>query len=297
METIRYATLALAREEVGAGPADDSGDAHLLEALRWVSGRIDRRFGFSFAPAYATRHYDAQGDSIDEFENTLDLDAPLLEVASVTDNGGATWTLDTHFRAAPHGQWHTWALRALPGSGLAWEAAWADDWREAIAVAGVWGYRRGYPEASWVDSRDTLAGGGAVGSTTLTLAGGPAGADAHGRAPRFSPGQLLRLGDEFCAVLATDAEEQTLSVRRAAQGSTAADHPDGTALAVWYPEPDIERAVARWAAYLYKRRGMFEQTQFDGVAAVQFPPDAPQEIERALAAFASEARALSLRAV
>ncbi len=296
METIRYATLALARAEINVpDEADTSGDAYLLEALRWIAERIDQRLGFSFAPWIETRYFNARGDQIDD--DVLYLDAPLLAAASVTDNAGATWTKDTHWREHPRGRLSTWALRAILGSGLAWEDAWSGDWREAIAVAGTWGYRAGYPTEGWIGSADTLASGGGLGSTTFTLTGGPAGADTRGRAPRFSAGQLVKLDDEFCEILATDDTAKTLTVRRAARGSTEGSHANGTAIAVWRPEPDIERATLRWASYLYKRRGMFEQTQYDGVATVQFPTDATDEVEGILAAYTDEVWAASMRAV
>lgn len=289
-ETVRYATLAGARAEIKAGDDDTSGDAYLLEALRFASARITRHAGYTFAPYRGARYFGA-GD-VDDYEGLLLLGEPLLAAETVTV-GGVAWTYGTDYLEYPRGAWHTLQLRALTRP---WTSALDSGAHDPIAVTGLWGYHSAYTAAGWVPSGDALLEG--VGTDTVTLAVSDiAGADAWGRAPRFSPGALLRLGDELVEALAADAGTNTLTVRRACRGTLAAAHDAGTPPLLWAPELDITRAALRWADYLYQRRGAFTRVEFDGVATVQFPDDLPGEVAGILAPYAAAAAAALMMAV
>src|SRR5690606_5547503 len=115
--------------------------------------------------------------------------------------------------------------------------------------------------------------------------------DPLGRAPRFSTGNLLRLTtggvSEYMAVVAADSETGVVTVRRGELGTAAIAHAAGTLVDVWNMHEVIRHAAARWAAYVYKRRGLFADSAFDtttGVAS-RFPKDIPPEVEGDLAKF------------
>lgn len=278
-ETISYAPLDWARSEVKQASGEDVGgenDRVLLRALRHVSARIDEIKGVSYAPHIQTRYFDASGDHIDPFTNALELDAPLLEVTSLTVGGNA-WAADVDFVTTPKGETPIRKLRAI--SSKAWGTHSGDPF-DSIAVTGVWGFRRGYTQA-WAASLDSVQDAPlSSGATSITVSDAD-GTDAYGSIPRFSPGQMLRLEAEFVEVLAVNTQTNVLTVRRGARGSTAASHTQGTAISVWMPESTVTRAALRWAGLLYKRRGEFTTREIDpvgGVTVITLPQDAPTEV-------------------
>ncbi len=285
---IRYATLRDLRAELEiAAGAVTVDDPYLLGALRFASARIEAIAEQPFAPLVQTRYYDAAvGDHVDDGAGVLYLDYPLLEVTEVLDGEGNALVEGTDFRLYPRGETPHSGLLLLAGGSLSrWTAA-GQDWQEAISVTGVWGYRRDYG-AAWVDSLDTVQDNPLDDSATSITVSDADGADAWARAPRFSPGQLIRIESEYCEVEAVDTAANTLTVARAARGSAAAQHAQGAPIALFEPEPVIARAALRWAAYLYRRRGQFQRVQFDGVATTEFPSDVPAEVANILAAIPS----------
>ncbi len=103
-----------------------------------------------------------------------------------------------------------------------------------------------------------------------------AGPDALGLAPRFSAGQLLRLGEEFVHVTGVDATANTLSVIRGVRGTAAASHPAGTPLAIYAPPLDVQALCLRWAAWLYQQ----VDASIGAGADWLYPPDLPDDLYR-----------------
>lgn len=275
-----YSCLRDARASVNVGSASNtSEDAYLLDALRTASARIEALTGIEFTPRIATYYQDALGTHIDTAEDVLYLNAPLLEVTSVTDGAGQALVQGTAFEMYPRNATPAAGLRIIYNSGYYW-TYYTDDWRDAITVTGVWGHRSNYTLA-WIASGDTVLGGGVNASATTITVSDADGVDAYNRT-RFSPGQLLKVGNEYMTLLAVNTGTNTLTVVRGVQGSTATAHETSTAIYVWEPEPVIQRAALMWASYMLSRRGNFEQTQFDGMATVSYPADAPAEVTNIL---------------
>lgn len=280
----RHATLRDLRAEIEVvDQAVTVDDPYLLDALRFVSARIEAIAEQPFAPLVQTRYYDALGDHIDDGAGVLYLDHPLLAVSEVLDGAGNALLEGVDFRLYPRGETPHSGLLLLAGGSLSRWSSYATDWQEAIQVTGVWGYRRAW-DTAWVDSLDTVQDDPLPESATTVQVSDASGADAWARAPRFSPGQLIGLESEYCEVEAVDVVTNRLTVVRGARGSVAAQHAQGTPVMLFEPEPVIVRATLRWAAYLYRRRGQFQRVQFDGVATTEFPPDVPEEVAGILAA-------------
>ncbi len=274
-----YSDLAHLRVEITA--TDTSGDAYVLAALREACARIDELLGLEFAPRLKTRHFDALGYHIDDERRLLQLDEPLLVATEIVTAEGETLTpsayalhpLDERRGPTPYD-----GIR-LVASGSSW-SDYAGDWQDAIAVTGIWGFHRRY-EQSWRSSGDAVVDG--INSSTTQIAVTDAdGPDASAWSPRFSPGQLIQIGSEWLNVEAVDAEENILTVQRGVRGSTAAAHDSGATISLWQPEEPIQRAVNRWVAYVYARRGAFEQATYDGFTTVKFPEDIPAEVQHIL---------------
>jgi hypothetical protein len=281
MQLYTYATLEQAKTEFDA--TNEANDAFTLGVLRQLTARFEAECNQVFAPVIKTRYYDARGDhSIDYGKKRLFLRYPLLEANAVTDGNDTALVADTDYRLYPRDT-VAYALQGLSAYG-GWHQ-YTGDWVEAISVAGIWGYHEDYANA-WVASGDALAANVSdTTGTTLTVADVDAVNPLTGYA-RFSPGMLIRIDDEYMTVLSVDSDANTLTVQRGANGSTAATHDEEAAISVWQAMHQIQRVVARSAAFLVKRRSQFERVQFEtasGVVTQEFPADLEKEWSVAVA--------------
>ena len=275
--TLRDARAQREREE----KTNTEGDAYLLECLRWITSRIDKIKGFEFAPRIALRYFDALGQHIHPLRRLMNLDIPLLEPTTVQNAQGTTLVLGTDYYSEPRNRTPIYGLRLAAGSSNLW-SDYNVEWQDIIEVTGIWGYRSAYDEA-WLSSLDTVQDNPLSDTATTITVDNADGADSLSRIPRFSPGQLLRIGSEFIDVTAVDKTTEKLTVVRGVRGSTKAEHVQSTAIEIWEPEPTVMRACLFWAVKLHAMRGKYEITRFTGTATIQFPPDAPKEVMNALA--------------
>lgn len=290
MDTIRFSTLAQVRAELkeagySAADADATNQAAEDEVLLWqlreIATRLEQNAGYPLAPYRDTTYLDGLGQHIDDLRGELLLPVPFLHIETVTV-GGVTWAAGTDYVTVPQSGTPITALRVLPSSGKSW-GTYTDSWIDSIVIDGVSGYHRDYGFA-WQSSGDTLQS--TINATASALVvGNINGRDSLYRAPRFSAGAMIRIGDEWLDVLHTDISAaeipvHTLTVRRGVRGSTAASHTSGAAIDVFIPDETVSRASERWVSYLYKRRGSFAGTQIDTTTGVinRFPPDVPEEV-------------------
>jgi hypothetical protein len=215
-----------------------------------------------------------------------ELGQALLAAETVTNGAnGVVETADYHL--ASHD-----ALGSTPYDAVCLTAGtWAWDGDAPVTLEGIWGYHPAYG-AAWLPSGDTVKTSLAESASELAV-NDAGGLDAWGETPRFCPGQLLQIGSaesaaEWLEVVTVDLANNTLTVRRGVNGSTAAAHDAGAAIAIWQADEEAVRAVARWTGLLFSRRGAYEKVSFDGVAQVVFPTDLPDEA----AAIASYFRSL-----
>lgn len=289
-----YATLAQAEADLKFDGLTTtalevvSGKAYLIQALEFVSARIDQICGQGFAPFIETRPYDVTQRYIDRWRNQLILDRPLLEAIEVHVAGTLLTQWDGliyadrpnyDYMTYPHGATPATALQGLQNN-LAWIPLLNYGWSisaamSAISVNAIWGFRTRYTEEGWLTSGATVQDNPLSSSaTTITVSS----------AAPFSPGQLLRIGTEYISVSAvtdnTSPTPDTLTVQRGVRGSTAAAHSQNAAIEIFQPEPNIVRATLRWANYLYQRRAVYEAVTINAnnTYASVFPQDAPEEV-------------------
>lgn len=274
-----YATLAQTKQEKIILDTDVSGDVAMAEILAHVTARIDKITLREFGPVKRTRRFDAAGSHISNTYNALNLGKqPILEVQTLSVGGVTLSAYDDdadtgdYFFLNDESPYFSIALSNVS------QARWSDqinnEWRNAIRLTGIWGYRTQYPYEGWQPSAATVDDALNDSATTLTVSS----------VTPFSPGQRLRIGSEFLDVRAVD-EEDGLTVTRAAGRTTAAAHSGGAAIDIWVPELPITRAALRWAAFLYERRGHFSSINFDAVIGqitAKYPPDAPEEVQNIL---------------
>lgn len=279
----RYASLNQANSEIiiesqGDEP-DTSGDDEMLEALRFTSARADEITSRTFAPIDRTRRFHAYGSHIDEAYNALYLGSqPILEIQSLVVGGVELEPYDEeegtgdYFFLEDESPFFNICLSS--NAQARWSNLFNGEWRNSIRVTGTWGYRSHYPMEGWLNS------GATVNENPLTISDAVITVSS---VAAFSPGQMIRIGTEYMEVLAVDG--LTLTVTRGWRGSTAATHAQNAQISIWIPEPPITRAILRWAAFLYRRRGNFQTLSLDtaiGAVVSKYPPDAPEEIQNIL---------------
>lgn len=295
-------TLDKLKTELIASNATTGQNSQLLGYIADVTRRI-KRMTFDFEPSYGTKYITAMPQDVNMGLGLLSLKdiygAQALLLTSSTDvptvtNSGQTLTYGVDVLPVPQGQTPVRSVRLSDVNLALWNNIWyprvppLGQFIDSIVFTGWWGYRTNYGTEGFLDSGDAIQDVGGINASVTTITVSNAnGADYYFQTPRFSPGNLIRIENELCAIWSIDATAKILSVRRGQNGTTAAAHAQNTAISVWYPEDDIVRAATRWAALLYARRGAFEKMTVTGVGVVSYPDDCPGEVYATLQGYNS----------
>lgn len=276
-----YATLAQAKAEQKAQSTAD--DAYMLSLLRSETARFERECGRVFVPVIDTRYFDAIGDHhIYNGKKRLLLRDDLLEATTVTDGSGTVLVSGTDYRLHERGKTPAYALQGL-SSYAGWHQYTSDPY-DAISIVGVWGYHKDYANA-WRDSGQDVTDTISASATSFAVNDADI-VDPYTQVAMFSPGQLLKVEDEYMTLL--DVNTNTLTVQRGVNGSTAVEHTSPNLdVYIWQVMPEVQRVVYRAAAYRYSRRAIYEQAVFDSViqATVSYPKDVEAEWQNAVLRF------------
>ncbi len=234
-----------------------------------VSQAVERFTGRTFMPLVQTRSYDAaDNDQIFELSNVLKLDDALMSLTSVTLGDGRTPTVGTQVVGRPK---HITPIQQLQLIGLSFHwSNYSVDWRQAIEIAAIWGYRSNFSSEGFIDSGDTILNDPSINTTATEITVAAAdGLDALHVAPRFDIGQLIRVTtddtDEYMVVTDVDYTNKKLTVLRGQRGTTAATHLKDTEIYVFQPEPDLVRAVANAVDFEYSNLGKHETVQVSNI--------------------------------
>lgn len=229
MNDTRWLPIARLKRRLGVESVTlTEGDTTRMEsALRAAQAEIESATGRHFVPVYKTVSHWAQ-----PWQTAIPLRDDLFELTTVYDSNGmiylpsaVTWNSGVIALDSPH---------AFAGG--------------EVKVTGLWGYHP-TPEYAFRDSADALVSGIAADATALTVSNA-GGADAFGDTPRFAAGDLLRVENELLRVTAIAGN--TLTVRRAENGTTAAAHAAGKPIGVYIPGFTVETLGLRLASWLYR---------------------------------------------
>lgn len=265
-----YCSLDQAKRELNAQTTVD--DDRLQAQLSATDGRADEKMGYRayFEPFIMEHWLEITPDRVDTRRRLLYLDRPLLSLTSMTICDIAVTDVEAYGARAPYDR-----LR-ITDSCYNWynlTCCDCDDAPPLVAkITGLWGMHRNYAAAWWAADTVQNVGGIAAGDATVTVADAD-GADLEGLTPRFSPGQLLRMGTEYVRVTAVNTLTNVVSINRAENGSTAAAHIQTTPIYIYYADAALRRACARQAAYQLARIGAFTTRRVDGLAEVTYPQD------------------------
>lgn len=280
-----YATLYEIKEELGLvieGNDDSSVDDRLLRRKMVEASRlIDTFTGRRFYPEYATYNFDHPVES----DLPLLLDRDLLSVSSMTtENGSTTITSSNYFLMAGDGHNRTpYNMVALNLANDTW--LYDDTKRQANQIVGIWGYHNDWSNA-WGHVDDVQDNPLSDSDTSLTVANGD-GVDERGIDPRFQIGQLIRFGASSTAEYAwiTDIDDETLTITRGVNGSTAAEQAQNTDIYVYRPQFDISQACMFLAVHLYRRKdsiGSLNDQPVASTSGILLSASIPREIMEVL---------------
>lgn len=238
-----YATLEELRAGMpqSLGKGDTKLDPVLFNLANTVSRWVDNYCKRQFYPYLQTRRFSLAHSS-------TDLRVPdLLSITSVeySDDDGVTYTtLTTSDYIATverdENGLESYTVLVLTVNGT---LAWWPTGQRSVRIVGVWGYAEDR-NTCWLSTGDTVQNNPLASGGTSLQVGNLAGADVYGVAPRFSPGQLLRIESEYLeTTLTRDETANTLTVLRARNGTTAAAHVQTTAIDVWQAPEPVRRAT------------------------------------------------------
>lgn len=158
-------------------------------------------------------------------------------------------------------------------------------WQKANCVVGTWGYHEDWANA-W-DAVDVVGVGGINVSSTSLLVADADGVDLEGNTPRFKIHNLLKVEDEYMYVTARDVATNTLTVRRAMNGTAAAAHLAAAPVSVYRPMDDVAQAAKRLAAWLYAQKDTpyTERIQAAQSGAIILPDAMPLDVRLTIARY------------
>lgn len=234
-----YALVSDVRERyLKAENAPD--DTLILDFIREASKFADAASGRFFYPLIQTRKLDAVADLRDD-GSILALDWDCLSLTTIT-NGDASTISANNYVTEPRNDTPYWAVKLLASSNLAW--TYTSDPENAISIAAIWGYHADYANA-WVDTGATLAA--AISNTT--------GTTFTCTTAKLKSGMLVKIDSEFLYVSSVaPSTNDTITVVRGVNGSTAATHLISAPVSVWTVDPALQGVIWRAAAALYRLR-------------------------------------------
>lgn len=226
-------TLHRARAQLGLSAGEPADDSRLLVCIRAATRAIEREAGRAFLPQIAAR------PALPHAPDAVIVPGDLLALTGLSDAGGAIPLERVVLVPDPP-----------PHSLIALKPGYAfilDPLDRHVTVSGTWGWHDD-PAAMWRPGPLSLTAAVTASASTLTITP-DAGADSAGELPAVSAGSLIRIDAEWLRV--TAGASGSLTVNRAAGGTTASAHSAGAAIEVYQPPADLDHIAAAWAARLY----------------------------------------------
>jgi hypothetical protein len=209
-------------------------DARLLDAIRAATSDLERLTARQFAPHTETRVYRPEKPAVD-----LVIAHDLLEITAISDEIGGIALLGLE-QIIVDGR----IVRVLFKDGRTFAGK--------VTINGVWGYHT-QPPLMWYTSADEVRNTPNLSaSATVITVNDADGADTFGETPRFSAGQLIRVGNEIMQVNAVNTGANTLSVTRGVCGTLATTASTLSAISTFVAPLDVRSAIVRLAGVLLR---------------------------------------------
>jgi hypothetical protein len=275
-----YANLDDIRQYSSLASYNVDDDQKLLGFLKTASRSIDKYTRRHFYPLRDTKKYDYIHSQEIRFKHDL------LELDTLYTNNGAS-TLASGVLLLKTGNDYNFppynkvVIRSDSGSTLNYTGT---D-QQSQHVVGFWGYHEDYSNA-WVDTGTSLGASYVSGASQITVLGGSTGfSDINWESPRFSIGDTLKIGDEMFYV--AGGVSNVVNVIPHFNGTSANHHASLVPVYRYEPEPDIQWATIRLAAWL-NGQGMSpyeNKTAFIQIGVISVPTQMGTDIKARLERF------------
>ena len=187
-----------------------------------------------FYPRVETRYFNTPAG------RELEMDEDLLAVTTLT-NGDATAVSSSDYILLPYFGPPYYQIRLKQSASTIWTLDSSGNDERAISVLGIWGKVHDYASI-WLDTLGTLAA--AITSTSATTFTCTTG--------KLKAGYLIQIDTEYMYVDSVSvSSNDTATVRRGVNGSTAATHLNAAVISRWY-FPTVEM-ICRTAVQAYER--------------------------------------------
>ena len=238
--TNAYCDLATLKSAGALNISSSGYDGRLLALLEEASRLIDGYCNRHFYVLHATRRFDGDGGQQLALPDLVSLDR--VRVRRATGGPAVTWPAAAYrlypLDAAPDQPWGRPYTRLAAAPEQRFPVGPA-----AVEISGRWGFRQVTESGGLALDYDAPL---TAAATSLTLASGGV----------LSPGRTVNIGSEQLYVTAVDGQQAT--VVRGVNGSRAASHEAGAAIAVYrYPGPVVE-ACLQLAAEMWQGRNGLE---------------------------------------
>lgn len=286
-----YATIDELKLYIGQDALTDTKEDDLFLRFTIQASRMFDTFATNgimpkrrFYPTLATKDFDHPSDH----PAVLRLYDDLLEVTTLTTKNGATTisSSDYNLKTAngTYGQTPYRQIKlVIDGTTTAFEFDGTPD--AANQIIGFWGYHDNWTGA-WEDSSDTVQDDPLSSSATTLTVTDVNGDDINEIPNRFKRQQLLKIEDEILWIINTNITDNTLTVRRGMNGTTAAAHVQTTTINVFKPMDDVVEAMQALGSYLYRRKDSIGTSADRAIVSEQgpliLPGVLPEEVKRIL---------------
>ncbi|HEB28752.1 MAG TPA: hypothetical protein ENI05_13485 [Porticoccus sp.] len=280
MSLISYVSLAEMQQQWITGNDSAAAEFVMIDYARRATGKVNLITRQCFSPRIDTINYTAtlKGRHISNKHNRLYLRDKLVELTSVILADNTELVIDTDVSVRPKSGVPASMLQMLAASTSSWLDTGGNDPYEGIKVKGVWCWRERYVDEGWQTTNDAVADAEGISNTVTSITVADVeGISYLGGTPRFSMGQMIKVGSEYMAVVGVNVGDKKLTVIRGIRGSTAAEHDVEAPILVFVPEYPIIRATQLIAAYDYQRRGVTTRAKFDGIRTVS-GVEVPEEV-------------------
>jgi len=229
---------AVKRDFLTIDTASTSQDTRIKDLIRNVSKWLEEECRTWWMPVTATRLFDHPGDT-----SRLNLDQWLLSITTFTTNNTAQAVTSADrllLQVCDEATYNEKPYNVIVMRGSVPDLLYTSTRKQANSVAGTWGYNDDTAATGATVLNDPLAAAG----LSLTVLTGT-----------LETGWMLLIGTEqvFVSSITAGSPNDTVTIIRAQNGTTAAAHVVTTAISRYTPPVDLEAACGMTVARMYHR--------------------------------------------
>lgn len=241
-------------------------DTLLLGLCERVSRIVDQLTDTWFYEKVETRYYDWSNYWY------IELDAPLLSVTTVTNDGTAVDSSD--YRLMPRNSYPKDRFEIMKDSGTV--LTYSTTKQDAANIAGLWGWHDDYTHA-WASDTTLAAAIATAAATSATVTA----------TTNLEAGQTWKIDSEQIYVSAINTSTKIATIERGMNGTTAATHLISASISIWRPTPVVREATRQLVAQVYKMKDSLPwgRIEYVDVGTIQMVAGVPEMAAKLIAYF------------